>query len=286
MTSVFKKPEGDIGPDDVNGVFRFDPVDNAQKRKWLKYADGVYEPVRNDGNLKRKKDDYRQFQWWQVDKPADWKPQDEGADFSWNHTLGSKADLADQTTGKPLAAKRDQPKEEKPQPVQPKLERPKSPGRHDGFPSWQSLLAKGGAAAEEPAPEEKGNAQDAAAAAAGGAGSGMVQSKGQSRMGKASGNDPLLKEMKKEFEDVLDADRPELKRSWRRRAEKMEEEAKHLKGKKKKKLENRARQLRAALKILTDGRFRPALPLTLFNKDLLERMLKYPGMDPSAPDKT
>ena len=283
---MFSKPKGNIGPNDDNGVFRYDPRDNEQKRSWLKYADGVYEPVRNDGSLKRKQDDYRQPQWWQVDKPARWKPEDEGADFSWNHKLSAKDDLADQITGEPMTAKGPQTEQEKPQPVQPKLERPKQPGRRDGFPSWQTLLANGGTAAEEPSQEAAQNADEAAAAAAGGAGSGMVQSKGQGKKGKLSGDDKLIKKMKEAFEAASDDKRSDLKKSWRNRAQELEDQAKKLKGKKKKKLENQAKHLRGALKILTDGRFRPGLPLILFDKNVMERMLKYPGMDPNTPDTT
>lgn len=114
MKNIFEKPKGQFGKGDTNGVFRYNPVENRQERSWIKYEDGVYEPVRNDGNLGRKKNaDYRTFDWWQVDKPAHWKPEDEGAGFSWSHTTGSKDDLADQKTGQPLVEKRPEISKEK-----------------------------------------------------------------------------------------------------------------------------------------------------------------------------
>ncbi len=58
---------------------RFDRNSGQTKREWIQYADGVFEPVRKDGNLKQKfHADPRKFDWWTVQKPLDWTPADEG----------------------------------------------------------------------------------------------------------------------------------------------------------------------------------------------------------------
>lgn len=103
----FGMPKNSFGAKDTNGVFRVNTISGKKERSWIRYEDGVFEPVRSDGRLSRKKDDYRSFQWWQEYKPAQWKPQDDGAQFSWNHKVGSKDDFADQKTGEPLRQKAD-----------------------------------------------------------------------------------------------------------------------------------------------------------------------------------
>nr|WP_287411920.1 hypothetical protein [Pseudodesulfovibrio sp.] len=51
----------------------------AVGRQWLEYADGIFEPVRKDGNLNKKyHDNKRSLDWWVVDKPTDWNPLTEG----------------------------------------------------------------------------------------------------------------------------------------------------------------------------------------------------------------
>jgi len=199
MQNAFKKPEGRFGEKDTNGAFRYNPDANRQERKWIKYADGVYEPVRADGDLRKKKDDYRSFKWWGVDKPADWKPEHEGAGFSWNHTLGSKADLADQKTGEPFGG--DSKKTAAPPPLADRV----SQGfdRAAGSRSKSRSLLAGGSASLEPDRRDE-NASGEAGPSGGSTGteaaSGMVQSKGQGRSGKASGNDPYLEGFKEEYE--------------------------------------------------------------------------------------
>lgn len=71
--------------------FTYTPKTGEQEREWLHYADGTFEPVRRNGQLSRKWNDRRtDFQWRAVRKPADWRPWDEGAPLSWNHTLGEE----------------------------------------------------------------------------------------------------------------------------------------------------------------------------------------------------
>ena len=53
--------------------------------QWIQYDDGVFEPVREKGNLNLKKQDSRNPFWWVVDKPNDWRPEDGGAQWETNH---------------------------------------------------------------------------------------------------------------------------------------------------------------------------------------------------------
>ena len=60
-------------------------------RDWIQYADGVFEPVRRDGDISAKWNNERtNFNWWTTSKPADWRPWDERFGFSWNHNLGEE----------------------------------------------------------------------------------------------------------------------------------------------------------------------------------------------------
>lgn len=68
----------------------------VQQRKWIEYADGMFEPVRRDGNLNKKyHGDRRKLDWWTVEKPLDWNPSDEGKEVTLNHDYrrpGKKSD--------------------------------------------------------------------------------------------------------------------------------------------------------------------------------------------------
>ena len=60
-------------------------------RQWIEYADGVFEPVRKNGNLNKKyHGNKRTLDWWTVDKPLDWNPSNEGKKVSLNHDYGQK----------------------------------------------------------------------------------------------------------------------------------------------------------------------------------------------------
>lgn len=52
--------------------FTFNPDTGAHERDWIKYADGTFEPVRQNGNLRQKWDGHQtHHQWWHTRKPAD-----------------------------------------------------------------------------------------------------------------------------------------------------------------------------------------------------------------------
>ena len=56
------------------------------QRQWLEYADGVFEPVRKNGNLNKKyHGNKRELDWWTVDKPLDWDPVKEGKQVTLDH---------------------------------------------------------------------------------------------------------------------------------------------------------------------------------------------------------
>ncbi|QGY39766.1 hypothetical protein GM415_06405 [Pseudodesulfovibrio cashew] len=352
MKGFFDNPNEAFGPGDTNGVFSYDPASNTTRRSWIKYADGVFEPVRKDGNLRRKKnEDHRTFSWWQVNKPADWKPADEGAGFSWNHTLGSRDDLADQKTGVPFAAPAggqsggNQEKSKEGTPDQPETAAPGKPappstqGKADGpaapAPPLRTLLGLGSKALEgreeQPAPtnpekapaqaqtpqrnvaqdardladrekrtisaeehardlarlEREQDARDAKNAAASGALGGMVQSKGQGKKGKASGNDPMIDDFIEEYNNARnDRQKNIVKRRYMKKVDNLRKESKTLKGKEKTRLKNRADQWAGLIKILTDGKVRMGPPLTIFNKDIVEELSKVPIGSKWSPDNT
>lgn len=65
---------------------RTSPLTGKTQREWIQYADGMFEPVRKDGNLNKKYHaDRRKFDWWAVEKPLDWQPSDEGKKATLNH---------------------------------------------------------------------------------------------------------------------------------------------------------------------------------------------------------
>ncbi|MGL1863642.1 MAG: RHS repeat-associated core domain-containing protein [Pseudodesulfovibrio sp.] len=76
--------------------FAYNPATGEQEREWIKYEDGTYEPVRRAGKLSQKWNDQRtDFKWWKNRKPVEWRPEDDGAAFAWNHTLGEESKPAD-----------------------------------------------------------------------------------------------------------------------------------------------------------------------------------------------
>ncbi len=266
MAGFFDNMKGMFGKDDTNGVFRFNPQNQKQERSWLKYADGVYEPVRKGQDLRKKSEGHREFQWWQENKPAEWKPQDDGKAFSWNHAMGSKDDLADQTTGKPfkpIPEEKREPMPYKPTPEakgEPMPFRPEDAKLDQAHPWFgQTLLGQGGAGAEkveqfasqkdEETPPPRSSAQDAtelkerekreissaehardlkqleqeqeisgsAKAGTSGALGGMVQSKGQGKAGKASGNDPRIDRFGEDYQTANDSDKGGVKKTVQKR---------------------------------------------------------------------
>lgn len=69
----------------------FDPRTGGFNRQWLRYGDGVYEPVRRDGNLRDKwSDPHRLMTWWVEEKPDSWVPEDDGMQTSMNHDYGEE----------------------------------------------------------------------------------------------------------------------------------------------------------------------------------------------------
>ena len=71
--------------------FTYNPKTDEHDRDWIRYADGVFEPVRRGSSLSNKFNGERtNFKWWATSKPADWRPWDEGFGFSWNHNLGEE----------------------------------------------------------------------------------------------------------------------------------------------------------------------------------------------------
>lgn len=69
--------------------FQYNPASGEYERRWIQYADGTFEPVRRVGGISKKYEAERtHFNWWVVNKPAEWRPWDKGYGFSWNHDLG------------------------------------------------------------------------------------------------------------------------------------------------------------------------------------------------------
>ncbi len=66
-----------------------------EARKWIRYEDGNYEPVRLDGNLLNKRRGPGIPDWWVVDMPRAWSPERNGYTWQDNHPSG------------PLTARRD-----------------------------------------------------------------------------------------------------------------------------------------------------------------------------------
>ncbi len=65
---------------------RKNPRTGRTERKWIEYADGVFEPVRRDGDLNRKyHGNKRELDRWTVEKPLDWDPLKEGGQVTLNH---------------------------------------------------------------------------------------------------------------------------------------------------------------------------------------------------------
>lgn len=64
-------------------------------RKWIRYEDGSYEPVRLDGSLLNKRRGLGIPDWWVVDMPRHWEPAMYGYETMDNHPSG------------PLTARRD-----------------------------------------------------------------------------------------------------------------------------------------------------------------------------------
>lgn len=79
----------------------------AVGRQWLEYADGIFEPVRKDGNLNKKYHDNKcSLDWWVVDKPTDWNPLTEGKKVSLNHDYGQEGKPGAKVRLKPLGTAR------------------------------------------------------------------------------------------------------------------------------------------------------------------------------------
>jgi|GEM_PF-1702665 len=65
------------------------PATGQKERKWIQYADGVFEPVRTNGNLSRKwRGGPSDHAWWCVQRPEGWRPADDGYGHAWNHNHG------------------------------------------------------------------------------------------------------------------------------------------------------------------------------------------------------
>ena len=78
-------------PADNRAETQYNPNTGQFDRLWLRYGDSVYEPVRPDGDLKKKWSDPGRFgTWWVEHKPESWMPQDDGLSFSWNHDYGEE----------------------------------------------------------------------------------------------------------------------------------------------------------------------------------------------------
>ena len=77
--------------DDKYRKLAYDPATGGRKREWIRYGDGVYEPVRKDENPRDKwSDPHRQMTWWLEEKPEPWRPSDDGAGMSLNHDYGEE----------------------------------------------------------------------------------------------------------------------------------------------------------------------------------------------------
>jgi len=76
---------------DKHTKLRYSPITGKTNRQWLHYADDTFEPVRKDGNIKRKyHTNTRMMDWWVVDKPQDWNPAENGFNVSLNHDYGEE----------------------------------------------------------------------------------------------------------------------------------------------------------------------------------------------------
>jgi len=68
---------------------RYDNTTGGQNRQWVRYADGMFEPVRKEGDLmKKRRTDDPADDWWVTEKPRDWDPRDHGIGVTLNRVLG------------------------------------------------------------------------------------------------------------------------------------------------------------------------------------------------------
>ncbi|GAB7021814.1 hypothetical protein [Salidesulfovibrio brasiliensis] len=110
--------------DDKYRKLAYDPATGGRKREWIRYGDGVYEPVRKDENPRDKwSDPHRKMTWWLEEKPEPWRPSDDGAGMSLNHDYGEEnkpgsALLKQQRPGRSLLTGGDLALSQKKQPLQ------------------------------------------------------------------------------------------------------------------------------------------------------------------------
>jgi hypothetical protein len=65
---------------------RYDNSTGQRNRQWIRYADGMFEPVRKDGDLAAKcRTSDPAEDWWVTDRPRDWDPRDHGFEATLNH---------------------------------------------------------------------------------------------------------------------------------------------------------------------------------------------------------
>ncbi|KAB1441610.1 hypothetical protein [Pseudodesulfovibrio senegalensis] len=59
------------------------------QRAWIRYEDGSYEPVRMNGDIRRKKRGPGIPLWWIMNMPRNWMPQAHGHAYTSNHPSGA-----------------------------------------------------------------------------------------------------------------------------------------------------------------------------------------------------
>jgi hypothetical protein len=65
---------------------RYDNSTGQRNRQWIRYADGMFEPVRKEGDLmKKSRTNDPAEDWWVTDRPRDWDPRDHGFEATLNH---------------------------------------------------------------------------------------------------------------------------------------------------------------------------------------------------------